>query len=46
MSNSIALWLGFVLLALIGANFWLGWELHVFLGKKGLDAIAWLAFWR
>jgi hypothetical protein len=46
MTNPFALGLGLVLAALIALNFVLGLEAHVFLGRKLLDLIWLLAFWR
>jgi hypothetical protein len=46
MTNSLAIGLGLALLAVLAANVAFGWELHVFLGRKLVDLIEWLAFWR
>ena len=46
MTNRIALWLGLVLVALAALNFALGLEWHVTLGRKFLDLIRLIAFWR
>ena len=47
MSNSIAIGLGTVLLAAIFIDWAVfGTEHFLFLAKKGLDLIEWLAFWR
>lgn len=47
MTNRIALWLGVVLIGLIAADLILFGEGHlVFLGKKMVDLIEWMAFWR
>jgi hypothetical protein len=47
MTNRIALWLGVVLIGLIAADLMLVGNKHlVFLGKKMVDLIEWMAFWR
>mgnify|MGYP001576776941 FL=1 len=47
MTNRIALWLGVVLIGLIAADLMLVGDKHlVFLGKKMVDLIEWMAFWR
>ena len=46
MTNRLAIVLGALLLIGIALNFYLGWELHIFLGRKLLDLIEYLAFWR
>ena len=47
MTNRIALWLGVVLIGLIAADLMLVGDDHlVFLGKKMVDLIEWMAFWR
>ena len=33
-------------IALLAVNYVLGWQLHVFLGRKLIDLIEWMAFWR
>lgn len=46
MTNSIAIGLfGAIVLAFL-INFAMGWEAHIFLGKKMLDTIEWMKFWR
>ena len=47
MTNRIALFLGFFLIAAIVADIYLFGDEHmVFLGKKLFELIEWLAFWR
>ncbi len=46
MTNQVAIGLVLLIVAALGANFWLGLDAHIFLGKKFVDFIEWLAFWR
>ncbi len=47
MTNRIAIWLGGLLVLMIGADVLLFGSDHlVFLGRKMLDLIEWMAFWR
>ena len=46
MTNRIAVGLGLVLLGLIALNFALGLEWHIYLGRKFLDLVRLIAFWR
>ena len=46
MTNRIAVWLGLVLLVLIALNFALGLEWHIYLGRRFLDLVRAIAFWR
>ena len=47
MTNSLALWIGLSLLAAFIADFALnGGSAVIFLVRKFLDMIEWLAFWR
>lgn len=47
MTNSVALTLGLLILGAFAADFYLyGNEHFVFLGKKLLALIEWVAFWR
>lgn len=47
MTNSIALYLGLGLLAAIGADYYMfGTEHLLFLSKKFLTLLDWVAFWR
>ncbi|MCH2165745.1 MAG: hypothetical protein MK098_14000 [Marinovum sp.] len=47
MSNSFAVWLGITITGLIALDVVVfGYEHVVFLGKKGLDLLEWIAFWR
>jgi hypothetical protein len=47
MTNTLAIWLGVIVLGLLAADLIMadgGGSL--FLARKGLDLIEWLAFWR
>ena len=46
MTNSIAIGLGLAILAVVAANAVFGWDLHIFLGRKLVEVIEWMAFWR
>lgn len=47
MTNTVALWLGGLILAAIVADVALfGTDHLVFLGKKLFELIEWIAFWR
>ncbi|WP_425039144.1 hypothetical protein [Primorskyibacter sp. S187A] len=47
MTNGIAFWTGLSILVCIGIDWvFFGTEHFLFLSKKGLDLIEWLAFWR
>lgn len=47
MTNSIAIFLGLGIMGCIAADFvFSGGENLIFLGKKFIDMIEWLAFWR
>ena len=46
MSNGLAIALALAVAALFAASAVMGWDLHVFLGRKLADLIEWLAFWR
>jgi len=47
LTNRIALWIGLLLLAAISADLALnGGSALVFLLRKFLDMVEWLAFWR
>lgn len=47
MTNRLAIILGLILIALFTADvMWYGKEHMIFLGKKMLELIEWLAFWR
>ena len=46
MTNRIAVGLGLVLIGLFAVNFALGLEWHIFLGRKFLDLVRVIAFWR
>ena len=46
MTNKIAIALGLAILVLVGLSLYLGWDLHIFLGRKFADLIEYLAFWR
>ena len=47
MTNTIALWLGALILGFLALDFlYLDWNVPVFLGRKLLELVEWLAFWR
>jgi len=46
VTNPVAAGLALALLAVAVANFWFGWELHLFLGRRLVALIEWMAFWR
>lgn len=47
MTNRLAIFLGVVLVVVfIADRLYFGGTLPVFLGRKGLEFIEWLAFWR
>lgn len=47
MTNSIAIGLGLLILGGIGVDTFLtGGEGSLFLARKGLDLLDWMAFWR
>ncbi|MEL6169047.1 MAG: hypothetical protein AAFR35_10175 [Pseudomonadota bacterium] len=46
MTNRIAVGLVLVIAALIGINFALGLEAHVFLARRFVELVDWAAFWR
>ncbi len=47
MTNTIALWLAVLILGFLALDyFYLDWNVVVFLGRKLLDLIEWMAFWR
>jgi hypothetical protein len=46
LTNKLAVYIGIVLAALLFANFFFGWELQIFLGRKLLEFTEYLAFWR
>ncbi len=46
MTNRIALGLGLFLVAFFALNFALGLDWHIYLGRKFLELIRALAFWR
>ncbi len=46
MTNKIAIALGLLIVSLLVLNAVMGWEAHVFLGRKFIDLIEYLAFWR
>lgn len=46
MTNRIAVGLGLFLAGLLALNFALGLEWHIFLGRKFLDLVRLIAFWR
>ena len=47
LTNALALVLGGLILGIMAADLlFFGWDLHVFLGRKLLDLIDYIAFWR
>jgi len=47
MTNSLAIGIGLCLFAFFGLDwFFNDWANTIFLGRKTLDMIEWLAFWR
>lgn len=46
MTNPIAFWIIVTIAAALILNFAMGWDAHIFLGRKFLDLIQWIAFWR
>ena len=47
MTNRIAIGLAIVIAGLFAVDAWaFGGTLPVFLGRKGLELIEWIAFWR
>ncbi len=46
MTNRLAIILGAVVLFALALNFYFGWEHHIFLARKLMDLIEYLAFWR
>lgn len=47
MTNTIALWLGGLILAILAADLaYFGWNLPVMLGREFVVLLDWLAFWR
>ena len=47
MTNTIAVFLGLLILAAVGIDVMLNsGAASVFLGRRGIDLLQWLAFWR
>ena len=46
MTNRIAVGLGLFVVGLLALNFALGLEWHIFIGRKFLDLVRAVAFWR
>ncbi|MDF0597422.1 hypothetical protein [Psychromarinibacter halotolerans] len=47
MTNTIAIVLGLLLVAFFAYDgLQMDWAMTVFLGRKGLEFVEWLAFWR
>lgn len=46
MTNKIAIALGLAIIALFVLSAILGWDIHIFLGRKLGELIEYLAFWR
>ncbi len=45
MSHRSWMILAGLIAALIALNFLMGWEYHIFLGRKFAGLIGWLSFW-
>ncbi|WP_435704699.1 hypothetical protein [Yoonia sp.] len=47
MTNTIAIWLAVLIIVLLGIDYVLyDWASTIFLLRKFLDLIGWVAFWR
>ena len=47
MTNKIAIFLGLAILLVVALDtFVFHWDLHIFIGRKLLDLISFIAFWR
>ena len=47
MTNTIALWLGGIILAVVAADLlYFHWDLHLIVGWYLLRVLEWVAFWR
>ncbi len=47
MTNTISFWLGLLILALVAVDWlYLDWQLTLFLARKFVDMIEYVAFWR
>ena len=47
MTNKLALIIGLIIVSIFAADlFYFGWNLHLFLGRKMVEFIEYLAFWR
>lgn len=47
MTNTIALWLAVVIVAVFAADLlYFDWDLHIALGRQLLRLLDWVAFWR
>lgn len=47
MTNTLALWLAFLIVAVVAADlFYFDWDLHIVLGRQLLRLLDVVAFWR
>ena len=47
MTNRLAIFLALIVICVIAADLlYFGWDLHIFLGRKFMELIEYLAFWR
>lgn len=47
MTNALAIWIGILLAACVAADALLfDWTYSMFLARKFLDVLRWMAFWR
>jgi hypothetical protein len=47
MTNKIAIWIGVIVLGLLSLDFFLyDWAGTIFLLRRGVDLVEWMAFWR
>ena len=47
MTNTIAVWLVLLIAAALAVDYWLyDWANAIFLSRKLIELIEWLAFWR
>lgn len=47
MTNTIAIWLALLILGFLAVDFHqYDWEMTIYLGRKLVELVEWLAFWR
>ncbi|MDJ0824523.1 MAG: hypothetical protein QNJ16_03355 [Rhodobacter sp.] len=47
MTNTLALWLAALILGFLALDYFvLGWDVVIFLGRKLMELIEYIAFWR